>query len=474
MAKTAGRFAPIAALLGSLVFSLPAQAETGDEQILQELRRLNERMAQLEADNARLKGELAASRGAAAREREIVGRLEDVERQVGSHDRKTRLLDAVEGVSASASLVMVGQTALSGTLGGKDESRLNYRADAEIELPAGSIGDARGELYAHFRMGQGNGLGFMPPTLTSTTNSTAFALSNGDETAVMLAQAWYELEMPVGESELELYVGKIDPFGHFDQNDIADDESAAFLNNVFVHNPLLDSGGDIDVDAYGFAPGMILSWRDNSRSPDYWKASVGLFSSGQGGSWDSDLSRPFIIGQLEAGSDGLFGREGVYRLYAWSRGRATPYANEFDAGTEKHSGWGLSANQQVAEHVTVFGRYAHSLEGKMRFDKALTLGAEIGGARWGREDDRIGLAAGWADTTKAFRAAAPVLDADSDGVADFGYAPDGAEQQYEIYYAWKANDHLELSPDFQWIRNPGGDSSRADIAVIGLRATVSY
>ncbi len=473
MARPARRLAPVAALLSGLIVGLPAQAETDTEQVLQELRRLNGRMAQLEADNAQLKEELAARNGG-AREKEIIGRLEDVERQVSSQDRKTRLLDAVEGVSASASLVMVRQSALSGTTSGKNESRVTYRADVEIELPAGSIGDAQGELFAHFRMGQGNGLGFMPPTLTSTANSTAFALSNGDETAVMLAQAGYELELPVGESELDFYVGKIDPFGHFDQNDIADDESAAFLNNVFVHNPLLDSGGDIDVDAYGFAPGLILSWQDNGQSPDYWKASVGIFSSGQGGSWDNDLSRPFIIGQIEAGSDAFFGREGVYRQYAWERGLATHFANEFDSATARHSGWGLSVNQAVAEHVRVFGRYGHSLQGKMRFDKALTVGAEIGGAWWGRAEDRIGLAAGWANTSKAFRAAAPALDADSDGVADFGYAPDGAEKQFEIYYAWKANEHLELSPDFQWIRNPGGDSSRDDIAIIGLRATVSY
>lgn len=473
MARPASRLASMAALLSGLIIGLPAQAETDTEQVLRELRRLNERMAQLEADNARLKEELAARNGG-AREKEIVVRLEDVERQVSNQDRKTRLLDAVEGMSASASLVMVGQSALSGTTSGKNESRVTYRADAEIELPAGSIGDAKGELFAHFRMGQGNGLGFMPPTLTSTANSAAFALSNGDETAVLLAQAGYELELPVGESELELYVGKIDPFGHFDQNDIADDESAAFLNNVFVHNPLLDSGGDTDVDAYGFAPGLILSYRNNSQSPDYWKASVGVFSSGLGSSWDTDLTRPFVIGQLEAGGDYVFGKEGVYRLYAWNRGRATPFANEFDSATARHSGWGISANQQVAEHVSVFARYGHSLEGKMRFDKALTVGAEIGGAWWGRAEDRIGLAAGWADTSKVFRAAAPVLDADSDGVADFGYAPDGAEKQFEIYYAWKANEHLELSPDFQWIRNPGGDSSRDDIAIIGLRATASY
>ena len=326
MARSAKRLAPIGALLGSLIITLPAQAESNSERILQEIQRLNQRMAQLEADNARLKDELAAS-NEGAREKEIVGRLEDVERQVSSQDKKTRLLD---------------------------------------------------------------------------------------------------------------------------------------------------SGGDMDVDAYGFAPGLILSYSNNSQSPDYWKASVGMFSSGLGSSWDTDLTRPFVIGQLEAGGDYFFGKEGVYRLYAWNRGRAPPFAKEFDSATARHSGWGVSANQQVAEHVSVFARYGHSLEGNMRFAKALTVGAEIGGAYWGREHDRIGMAAGWADTTKAFRAAEPGLDADGDGVADFGYAPDSAENQFEIYYAWKANDYLELSPDYQWIASPGGDSSRKDIAIVGLRAAVSY
>lgn len=473
MVRPAKRMAPLAVLVSTFLISIPALAENEPDPILQELRRLSERMTQLEADNARLKDELAASR-AGAREREIVSRLEDVEKQVTSQDKKTRLLDAVEGIEVGASLVMVGQRVLNGTTSGKEENRINYRADAEISLPAGTIGKAEGTLFAHFRMGQGSGLGFMPPTLTSTANSTAFALKNGDETSVVLAQAWYELEMPLDESQLELYVGKIDPFGHFDQNEIADNESTAFLNNVFVHNPLLDSGGDMDVDSYGFAPGLVLSWRNNSQSPDYLKASLGLFSSGQGSSWDTDLTRPLVIGQMEAGTDDLFGKEGVYRVYAWNRGRAAPYANEFDSSSESHSGWGFSANQQVSEHAAVFARFGHSLEGKMRFERALTLGAEIGGAYWGREEDRIGIATGWANTSKDFRAAAPMLDADSDGIADFGYAPNGAEQQYEIYYAWKANEFLEISPDIQWIRNPGGDSARSDFSIVGLRATVSY
>lgn len=466
--------APIMALFTCLAAAMPAQAASETEYVLDEIRRLNRRMAQLEEDNRSLKSELAAREGG-AREREIVGRLEDVERQVISQEKKTSVLDAVEGASVEASLLMVGQRALSGTASGKNESRINYRADVEVSLPAGNIGRAEGALFAHFRIGQGNGLSDLPPTLTASVNSTAFSLS-GDDSAALLAQAWYELEVPLGEwqSELDINAGKIDPFAFFDQNDIADDESAAFLNNVFVHNPLLDSGGDMEVDEYGFAPGLRLAYRNDSQSPDYWQASFGVFSSGEDSSFDTDFSNPFVIGQLEAGGNYLLGRHGVYRVYAWTRGRATAFANELDASRERHSGWGVSANQQVDEHVTVFGRYGRSTEGEVRFDQAITVGAEVGGAYWGREHDRIGLAAGWLETSKSFRAAAPGLDADGDGTADFGYAPDGSESQFEIYYAWQLNEHLELTPDFQWIVNPGGIDSAKDIAIVGLRAHASF
>ena len=361
MAHDAKKMAPALALMsGLMILSAPSQADTAAEQILQEIARLNQRLEQLEADNKQLKHELAAREinggNTAAREKEIVTRLEDVERQVLSQDKQTRLLDSVQGVSAEASLLMVGQHALSGTANGKGESRINYRADVEVSLPAGNIGNAEGELFAHFRIGQGGGLSTLPQTMTGTPNSTTFALANSDAATALLAQVWYGLDVPLNfgldngqeSAELEFNVGKIDPFVFFDQNDIADDESAAFLNNFFVHNPLLDSGGDMDVDAYGFAPGLRMAYRNNSQSPDYWQLSAGVFSSGEGSSFDTDLTHPFMIGQLEAGTYALFNKPGVYRIYAWNRGRAAPYANEFDTRREQHAGWGLSVNQQVA------------------------------------------------------------------------------------------------------------------------------
>jgi high affinity Mn2+ porin len=342
---------------------------------------------------------------------------------------------------------------------------MNYRADVSVVLPGGSIGDAEGHLFGHFRLGQGDGLA-LRPTLTATPNSTAFRLTNPDDSTALLAQAWYQLDVPLGgsldeaPSRVEFNVGKMDPFVFFDQNGIADDESSRFLNNVFVHNPLLDSGGDAGVDRYGFTPGMRLAYQDDHASPDWWRVSLGVFGSGPGASFDDSFVKPFVIAQVERAAQWLPGRDGTYRLYAWSNGRAGHYDGIRE---ERHSGWGLSLEQQVSDATTLFARYGDSTRGHVRFDRALTLGGELSGAAWGREHDRLGLALGWLRSSAGYRADDPD-----------GYGPDGSERLAELYYTWQANERFELSPDVQWIGHPGGRGGAGNITLFGLRAKLSY
>lgn len=207
----------------------------------------------------------------------------------------------------------------------------------------------------HFRAGQGLGLNSLNSTLTGTLNSSTFELTNPDDAAAILAQAWYQIGMPVGGAEsgrlgrFEATLGKIDMFGFFDGNDLADDESESFLNNVFVHNPLLDSGGDIGADSYGFAPGMVLAYVNDINSVNHWRFSLGAFGSGPGASYDTSFTQPFVIAQAEYTGRVLRGQPGTWRVYAWNNSRATPFANEADASTERHTGWGLSIDQQMLE-----------------------------------------------------------------------------------------------------------------------------
>jgi high affinity Mn2+ porin len=468
-----------------LAISQPALAEPDPAEMSRLLQAMQDRLGRLETRNAELERRLNEVTGslekpsAGAAVNAITRRVEDVEQEVVTLRRATKPLAAVEGIFAEAALTMVGQRAMSGTTTGKNESQVNYRADVTVNLPGGKIGDGEGKFFVHFRGGQGDGLGDLPLTLTSTPNSTAFQLSDGDDAAILLAQAWYQLDVPVGRGgdlsgSLEITVGKIDPFVFFDQNAIADNETEAFLNNVFVHNPLLDSGGDMDVDAYGFGPGLRLAYFSHADSPNRWGISLGILGSGTDSSFNNSLDKPFLIAQAEYSGKTWRELDGAYRIYVWRSRHATPYANEADSTTEIHVGWGISLDQKVTEHLALFSRYGHSSKGRVRFDRALTLGGQLSGDGWGRQKDRLGLAWGWLSASRHFKADAPTLDADADGKPDFGFTPTGAEREVELFYAWQLNDHLQLSPNLQWIARPGGDDKAENITILGLRAKVAY
>ena len=457
-APTPGLLPLLAALACESVFA----ADPLPDDLAALVQQMQERLTRLEQRNAELEKRLSDSGDAKA----MAARVEDVENEVLALRKQPKPFASLEGFSAGASLVMVGQRTLSGTTTGRDESDFSYRADVEVEMPAGSIGDAEGKLFAHFRLGQGTGFSKRNPTLTGAVNSTAFELGNGgvaaaDESVALLAQAWFQLDIPVGGKSgdlgrVEITVGKLDPFVFFDQNNLADDESEAFLNNVFVHNPLLDSGGDAGVDAYGFTPGFRLAYVSDVNGANNWGASLGVFGSGPGASFDTSFSKPFVIGQVEYNGKALLGKPGAYRLYAWNNGRASALSGS----TERHSGWGLSLDQQVSEHLSLFSRIGLSGKGQVGFDRAFTLGGQLSGAGWGREKDRLGLAFGLLRTSDEYQLANP------------GFS--GSEKNVELFYAWQLNDQVHIAPSLQWIGRPGGDPAAKEVSVVGVRAKVAY
>ncbi|HNF89757.1 MAG TPA: hypothetical protein PLL19_10530, partial [Thiobacillaceae bacterium] len=162
-------------LLAALACPAASGADPASAEMAALLQQLQERLTRLEQRNADLEKRLAEGGDAKA----MAARVEDVENEVLALRKQPQPFASLEGLSAGASLTMVAQRAMSGTTTGRDESDFNYRADVEVEMPAGSIGDAEGRLFAHFRLGQGTGFSKLNPTLTGAVNSTAFELGNG-------------------------------------------------------------------------------------------------------------------------------------------------------------------------------------------------------------------------------------------------------------------------------------------------------
>lgn len=380
--------------------------------------------------------------------------------------------DTFSEVSFGASFVAVGQNISAGrSATGTEDSQLNYRADFEVEMPLGSfdssgpLANAQGILFTHFRVGQGNGIAPATSTFTGALNSTAFQLASpaADESSALLAQMWYQLNVPVqsrgagAQDQFSITVGKIDPFVFFDNNAIADDESEYFLNNVFVHNPLLDSGGDIGADTYGFSPGLVAEYVFDTNMDNKWSLKAGVFGAGNGANFNNSLNDPFSIFQVQYEGETFSGLAGTYQLYVWNNPQSTSVLN--GAVVQDHSGIGVSASQSLSGDLTVFSRLGVQTQGDVAFDQALTLGGVLTGGNWGRKADKLGFAVG-------------LLKASSENRIANGV--DGTEKNYELFYQYQINDNLHIAPSVNYVQDGAGDSNAQNITVVGVRTKASF
>jgi high affinity Mn2+ porin len=503
-----GRQSRLLALTCAALLCTPVWAESTQEELRQRLEQMNTRLDQLEKRNAELEKQIQTkpsalpldsrvrsleeaqdrinkgleSENISQYEPELTSRLKAVEYQSLNTLKAARVIEALDGVTAGVSLTTVAQSPSgvpANAPAGTDISQLNYRADAFVTLPLPTVGDTESRIFAQFRMGQGAGLNGMASY--SKPNATAFRVLSAqpDDSVAVLGQAWYQASIPLpfggfkphSREKLEVNFGKMDPFVFFDQNAAANDETRQFLNTVFVHNALLDAGGDIGVDANGFSPGFRVSYSNFRTKSEAWRLSIGLFGAGRGANYEQFFTSPLIIAQAETQLRVLDGSLGNYRAYYWNNGQAPAY----DGVVRARSGWGLSVDQRLGDAYTAFGRYGqHIAGGGARFDRALTLGGEIAGYGWDRGGDGVGVALGWMSTSPDFARDSATVDADGDGVPDFGYAAEGAEQVAEIYYRYRINKQFELSPDFQFIRKPGAAPGASTISVLGLRAQLTF
>lgn len=381
---------PLAVAIALLCVAGAAAAAPPPQADLRLVEKLNRRMERLEQRNAELERELRNTRAQQAdpktpaaadiekrvqtleaqqsqvarsldsdtiseKEPELTARLKALESQAISAQSAARKVKDFEGITAGLSLTTVAQKPIGAS---SANSQINYRGDAFVSLPLAAVGDIEHNVFAQFRLGQGAGLNSLPSF--SSPNASAFQLEGGlrpDDSVALLAQAWYQANVPLpfggykprSTEMLEVNFGKMDPFVFFDQNAAAGDETRQFLNSIFVHNPLLDAGGDIGADANGFAPGFRMSYYNVARRPEAWRLSLGVFGAGANGSnYQRSLSSPLIMLQAETEQRILGGLAGAYRIYAWRN----PQASHFDSSMtepEHHTGWGISADQRATK-----------------------------------------------------------------------------------------------------------------------------
>lgn len=315
------------------------------------------------------------------------------------------------------------------------------------------VSDA-GLVLLHLDIAQGQGFQSFPVFTAPNGNPTG---SNNDietfdvQTAFHLDQAYYHHHWL--HERVELTVGQYDPTAFFDTNAYANSERTQFIAPIFGTNPALEFGGTGNF--YGF--GGVLEIQPLER--------IGVILGVMEGDGDyrEMFTRPWSIAEIDLDLD-PWGREGTYRMFVWENHRHHDLTSSLDPDL-RNRGLGVNFDQALTEHVGIWGRYGVQDGRVAHFDRAGSLGVQVGGGLMSRPSDAFGVAYGLTmigDRYKAFQS--------SSGNPEF----DANEGYLEAYYRCVLSGDGErigvaVSPDVQYITHAGGDRSIDPIVVYGIR-----
>jgi hypothetical protein len=298
----------------------------------------------------------------------------------------------------------------------------------------------RGDLVFNFKVGE-NTLAVIDVEATGGDGLDAkisnFSLLNGVAGStgdrVRFREAW--LEHAAFDDRMLLTIGKIDLTNYFDTNSIANDENSQYLAGAFVNSAVLG------------APPVGPGARVQAKLADSLVFGLG-YASSDGDSADI-FEHPYVIGEIDCKFK-ISGMEGNYRFYGNLDGTLPDGENKL---IQKNAfGYGVSIDQQVAEKMTLFGRYGRRDKTVYKATSAWSLGFQYAGPIPSRREDMVALAYGQVRVNGA-RA---------------------GEKLAELYYMFKVSDQIAVTPVAQYLINPGGDYNGDNVVILGLRTQVYF
>lgn len=284
------------------------------------------------------------------------------------------------------------------------------------------------------------------------------------------------------ENRLTLTLGKLSATDIFDGNAYSHDPRTQFLNWALVD----DGAWDYPADAKGYTGGFAAEWTFASHTLRY-----GIFMEPRIANMlplDSHIDRAY--GQVLEWEERyqVSGHAGALRpLVYWNRAHMGLYQAALK-GTRppdvtlsrayrSKAGAGLNWEQDLGDDVGVFARAGFN-DGRTEtwayteIDRALSAGVVVKGSHWGRADDAWGLAGIASGLSGEHRA---YLKAGGDGFilgdGRLSYEP---EEVLETYYLWQPAKGLAITPDYQFVVNPGYNRDRGPVSVFGIRIHAEY
>jgi porin len=339
--------------------------------------------------------------------------------------------------------------------------------DAEIEADFEKLcGLEGGRLYLHTEGSWSKSGGINDPAVGGIFNVN----EDGEpRRAANITELWYEQNFAA--QEIRLRFGKLDltcGFEHhnypvsFDCSSYANDETTQFLNGALVNNPT------IPFPENGL--GTVLHY-----SPDIlWYASA-AFADADADARETGFRTTFcgednFFYIAETGITPVFNSlSGAYRIGFWydPRPKANTEIEEAGKSYRDDVGFYVTCDQMMLKEnseqgddqgLGAFFRYGNADSKRNDVTDFFSFGFQYQGLFEGRDDDVLGF--GFAHGTFSDQASATFTE-------DY-------ESAYEIYYSAQLTKWLTVSPDFQYVTNPGGNESVPNAVVLGVRLQMTF
>lgn len=325
---------------------------------------------------------------------------------------------------------------------------------------------AQDQFFVKLGWAEGNGLNTVSPFRLSPWAADLeddVKNINGSSRDYLL-QAWYRHSFQLqGENSIAGSFGIIDSTDYLDENAYADDEYTQFMNEAFVNAgnynlPSYDAGvaleGRFGVFSFN-AVAMNINENDEGDNFNFWGVQAGWhpeFAIGAGnyrvnivGTSNDFRAPPRLTTPDPEAEQDLVQVDG--EVFAATQGERKSLL-----------GWGLSFDQAVGESLGLFLRFTwQDTDAAVDYEALYSGGVSIGGNRWGRPDDTIGLAYAYLEGGN--------MDVKRTNV-------------FEGYYRATVNDYLAITADIQYMSDA---LEHVDLAqkdpegwIFGLRLTAAF
>ena len=382
------------------------------------------------------------------------------------------------------------------------DSKISHAYGGYVGVQAG----ARLQGYLDVEMIRGKGIssvtGLAGPTNGDVLRQGTFDLGNGPYVARAfvrytipmagaerdtLARAEDQMPVIVHRRRVELTAGKLAASDLFDVNRYANSTRTQFMNWDLFQN----TAWDFAADTRGYTNGVAAAWILPT-----WSFRIGSFQMprvANGNVFDSDLRRArgdqaelTVTAPVAGTVVRVLGYMNHARMGSYAEALAIALADhtvpdiaaDGKPGRTKY-GWGINLEQPLADSGET-GAFARIGWGDGRnesfvfteVDRHASAGFQLSGTRWGRSNDRFAIAAAQTEIVpvhQQYLAAGGLGFLLGDGKLDYG-----PEQLIETYYRAQAGPYVQLSPDIQYIRNPGYNRDRGPATVFSLRVNFRY